>query len=78
MIKFINLVFGIIFCVTLAFNPSIVMASNSTTSMGTNNNNTNAVATLKEPNTASKLNVVASFYPTLEFVKNVGGDRVEV
>jgi hypothetical protein len=51
MSKFTNLVFSIIFCFTLAFNPSIVMASNSTTSMGTNNNNTNTIATLKEPNT---------------------------
>jgi zinc transport system substrate-binding protein len=42
------------------------------------NNNTNAIATLKEPNTASKLNVVASFYPILEFVKKIGGDRVDV
>ena len=42
------------------------------------NNNTNAIATLKDPNTASKLNVVASFYPILEFVKKVGGNRVGV
>jgi zinc transport system substrate-binding protein len=76
MSKFTNLVFSIIFCFTLAFNPSIVMASNSTTSMGTNN--TNTITTLKEPNTASKLNVVASFYPILEFVKKIGGDRVDV
>jgi zinc transport system substrate-binding protein len=53
------------------------MALNSTASMGTNNN-TNAFATLKEPNTASKLNVVASFYPILQFVNKIGGNRADV
>ena len=35
----------------------------------------NATALTKSP---SKLNIVASFYPIFEFVKQVGGDRVEV
>jgi zinc transport system substrate-binding protein len=78
MNKFSNLVFNIIICLTIAFGPSIVMASYSTASTATNNNNTNAIAILKEPKTASKVNVVASFYPILEFVKQVGDDRVQV
>ena len=77
MSKFTNIVISVIFCFTLAFNPFIVTASNNSASMETNNN-TSAIATLKEPNIASKLNVVASFYPILEFVKKVGGNRVEV
>jgi zinc transport system substrate-binding protein len=78
MNRFTNLIFNIIFCLTLAFGPVIVMASYSTASTATNNNNTNAIVLLKEPKTSSKVNVVASFYPILEFVKQVGGDRVEV
>ena len=35
----------------------------------------NATALTKSP---SRLNIVASFYPIFEFVKQVGGDRVEV
>jgi zinc transport system substrate-binding protein len=77
MSKFTNIIISVIFCFTLAFNPSIVMASNNSSSMETNNN-TSAIATLKDPNTASKLNVVASFYPILEFVKKVGGNRIQV
>src|SRR4051794_21614656 len=77
MSKFTNIVISVIFCFILTFNPSIITASNNSASMETNNN-TSAIATLKDPNTASKLNVVASFYPILEFVKKVGGNRVEV
>jgi ABC-type Zn uptake system ZnuABC Zn-binding protein ZnuA len=32
----------------------------------------------QDPGTQRKVKVVASFYPILEFVKKVGGDRVEV
>jgi zinc transport system substrate-binding protein len=34
--------------------------------------------TSQDPSPQSKVKVVASFYPILEFVKKVGGDRVEV
>jgi len=53
------------------------MASTSTSIIGTNSN-TSAIAMSKESNTVSKLKVVASFYPIFEFIKKVGGDRVEV
>ena len=32
----------------------------------------------QDPSSQRKVKVVASFYPILEFVKKVGGDRVEV
>jgi zinc transport system substrate-binding protein len=77
MNKFSNLELSIILCITLVFNPSTVLASNSIYTTGTNDT-PSEVATLKESNTATKVKVVASFYPILEFVKNIGGERVEV
>ena len=77
MNEFTNLVISVILCISLSFNPYTIMASTSTSNIGTNNN-TSAIATSKESNTVSTLKIVASFYPILEFVKKVGGDRVEV
>jgi zinc transport system substrate-binding protein len=77
MNKFSNLVICAILCISLGFSPSTIMASTSTSIIGTNSN-TSAIAMSKESNTVSKLKVVASFYPIFEFVKKVGGDRVEV
>jgi zinc transport system substrate-binding protein len=77
MNEFTNLVISAILCITLVFNPSTIMASTSTSIIGTNNN-ISTIATSKESYTVSKLKIVASFYPILEFVKKVGGDRVEV
>ena len=74
---FTNLVISAILCITLSFNPSTILASTSTSIIGTNNN-TSTIATSKESNTVSTLKIVASFYPIFEFVKKVGGDRVEV
>ena len=50
MSKFTNIVISVIFCFILTFNPSIITASNNSASMETNNN-TSAIATLKDPNT---------------------------
>src|ERR671921_2734473 len=77
MNKFSNLVICAILCISLGINPSTIMASTSTSIIGTNSN-TSTIAMSKESNTVSKLKVVASFYPIFEFVKKVGGDRVEV
>lgn len=77
MNKFSNLIICAILCISLGFNPSTIMASTSTSIIGTNSN-TSAIAMSKESNTVSKLKVVASFYPIFEFIKKVGGDRVEV
>src|ERR687892_699608 len=77
MNKFSNLVICAILCISLGFNPSTIMASASTSIIGINSNSS-AIAMSKESNIVSKLKVVASFYPIFEFVKKVGGDRVEV
>jgi len=77
MNKFSNLAICAILCISLGFNPSTIMASTSTSIIGTNSN-TSAIAMSKESNTVIKLKVVASFYPIFEFIKKVGGDRVEV
>ena len=77
MNKFSNFVICAILCISLGFNPSTIMASTSTSIIGTNSN-TSTIAMSKESNIVSKLKVVASFYPIFEFVKKVGGDRVEV
>ncbi|HYX56182.1 MAG TPA: zinc ABC transporter substrate-binding protein, partial [Nitrososphaeraceae archaeon] len=77
MNRFSNLVICASLCISLGFNTSTIMASTNTPIIGTNSN-TSAIAMSKESYTVSKLKVVASFYPIFEFVKKVGGDRVEV
>ena len=77
MNKFSNLESSIILSITLVFIPSTILASNSMSTTEANDTSSEA-ATFKESNTATKVKVVASFYPILEFVKNIGGERVEV
>jgi zinc transport system substrate-binding protein len=53
----------------------------SATNQSTTDNKSNQLSTLNASeltNSASRLNIVASFYPILEFVKQVGGDKVAV
>jgi zinc transport system substrate-binding protein len=53
----------------------------SATNQTTTENKSNQLSTPNAPeltNSASRLNIVASFYPILEFVKQVGGDKVAV
>jgi zinc transport system substrate-binding protein len=63
--------------------PSVVMAStNGSRASGENvsaDNSNNSSSINSADSTASdKVRVVASFYPIFEFVKRIGGDRVEV
>jgi zinc transport system substrate-binding protein len=65
--------------------PSVVMAStNGSSASGenapTNNSTSNNSTSINTPDStpSDKVRVVASFYPIFEFVKKVGGDRVEV
>jgi zinc transport system substrate-binding protein len=53
----------------------------SATNQTTTDNKSNQLSTPNAfdlTNSASRLNIVASFYPILEFVKEVGGDKVAV
>jgi zinc transport system substrate-binding protein len=53
----------------------------SAANQSTTDNKSNQLSTPNAPeltNSASRLNIVASFYPILEFVKQVGGDKVAV
>jgi zinc transport system substrate-binding protein len=43
----------------------------------TERNITNTTASIGPSSTSDKVRIVASFYPIFEFVKKVGGDRVE-
>jgi zinc transport system substrate-binding protein len=53
----------------------VILASNIETAFSTSNNNsTNATFGI---NNTSKIKVVASFFPVYEFVKKVGGDKVD-
>jgi zinc transport system substrate-binding protein len=53
----------------------------SAANQSTTDNKSNQLSTPNAPeltNSTSRLNIVASFYPILEFVKQVGGDKVAV
>lgn len=86
MREFNSLSLGIAFSISILFSYSLspsVLASNNNVSDSPNPNETvwNVVSPqATEPTSinANKIRVVASFYPIFEFVKKVGGDRVEV
>jgi zinc transport system substrate-binding protein len=77
MNKLTNLVQSIIFCIILVFNPSSIIALTNTSTIGANSN-ADTISSLKELTAGTPVKVVATFYPIFEFVKKVGGDRVEV
>jgi hypothetical protein len=53
MNKLNNILFSVVLCITLAFIPIAVLASNNTSSIEINNN-TSEIPNLKESNTATK------------------------
>src|ERR687898_455551 len=76
---------AVLFAVLASFMPSITMASiNGTPLIGGNtfaNNgtiNSSSSINFQDSTAPYKIKVIASFYPIFEFVKKVGGDRVEV
>src|ERR687895_2627121 len=84
MIRYKNsIVFTIPYVVLFCFLFSLIPVQiDATLEAGENTSATpeNNTQSLSPPmsNTTDKVRVVASFYPILEFVKKVGGDRVEV
>lgn len=83
MTQRIKMVLTAVLLATLASSvPSFIRASTNGTpaseenALATINNNFSIIST--ESTTPDKVNVVASFYPIFEFVKQVGGDRVEL
>ena len=62
--------------VLIALALVVILASNAGVafSISSNNNTTN---TISANNNTSKVKVVASFFPIYEFVKKVGGDKVD-
>ena len=57
---------------------SILLVSSSGIVFSTNTNSNNLPTSVETPNvSASKLKVVASFFPVYEFVRKVGGDKVD-
>jgi zinc transport system substrate-binding protein len=76
---------AILFAAIASSIPCIVLAStNGSSASGdnasANNSTSNNSTSINTPDstTSDKVRVVASFYPIFEFVKKVGGDRVEV
>lgn len=84
MTRYIKMVASIIRIVVLScfLSPLIISQANASPETGVKistaaeNSTVNLSPTVS--NTADKIRVVASFYPIFEFVKKVGGDRVEV
>nr|MDQ6863688.1 hypothetical protein [Thermoproteota archaeon] len=66
---------------TVAMRPLKVVAANSTFSKNVTTNqignNTSTKPTSSSKNTIPNISVVASFFPIYEFVKAVGGDRID-
>jgi zinc transport system substrate-binding protein len=57
---------------------SILLVSSSGVVFSTNSNSTNSPTSAGTPNVStSKLKIVASFFPVYEFVRKVGGDKVD-
>jgi zinc transport system substrate-binding protein len=76
----IKLLIEIVIVVTVTAILSSVFAINTTIIHATNNTASeinNTIASING-NKASKVKVVASFYPIYDFVQKIGGDRVEV
>jgi zinc transport system substrate-binding protein len=76
---------AVLFAALASSIPSVILASpNNTTLIGGNtlaNNgtiNSSSFINIQDSATPDKIKVVASFYPIFEFVKKVGGDKVEV
>lgn len=80
MCNTIKLLIDIVIAVTVAAILSDVFAINTTTVGATNNTSpeTNDTIMSINGNNASKVKVVASFYPLYDFVRKIGGDKVEV
>jgi zinc transport system substrate-binding protein len=56
----------------------VILASNTRSVISTSSNNdTNTVGATSGMNNTSKIKVVASFFPIYEFVKKVGGEKVD-
>ncbi len=81
MNNIIKLLIEIVIVVTVTAILSSVFAINTTIIHATNDTaseiNNNTIASING-NKASKVKVVASFYPIYDFVQKIGGDRVEV
>lgn len=80
MNNIIKLLTEIVIVVTVTAILSSVFAINTTIIHATNNTASeinNTIASING-NKASKVKVVASFYPIYDFVQKIGGDRVEV
>ncbi|MBD0360675.1 MAG: zinc ABC transporter substrate-binding protein, partial [Nitrososphaeraceae archaeon] len=80
MNNIIKLLIEIVIVVTVTAILSSVFAINTTIIHATNNTTSeinNTIASING-NKASKVKVVASFYPIYYFVQKIGGDRVEV
>lgn len=80
MNNIIKLLIEIVIVVTVTAILSSVFANNTTIIHATNNTASeinNTIASING-NKASKVKVVASFYPIYDFVQKIGGDRVEV
>lgn len=80
MSNIIKLLIEIVIVVTVTAILSSVFANNTTIIHATNNTASeinNTIASING-NKASKVKVVASFYPIYDFVQKIGGDRVEV
>ena len=80
MSNIIKLLIEIVIVVTVTAILSSVFAINTTIIHATNNTASeinNTIASING-NKASKVKVVASFYPIYDFVQKIGGDRVEV
>ncbi|MDQ4057027.1 MAG: zinc ABC transporter substrate-binding protein [Thermoproteota archaeon] len=81
MNNIIKLLIEIVIVVTVTAILSSVFAINTTIVHATNDTaseiNNNTIASING-NKASKVKVVASFYPIYDFVQKIGGDRVEV
>jgi zinc transport system substrate-binding protein len=76
-----KVVLGVIFIATiLYFTTTEVLASSNSTPVTRGNTSaisSTTISSSSSPTIAEKVRVVASFYPIFEFVKKVGGDRVE-
>jgi zinc transport system substrate-binding protein len=78
-------IIAVLFAAIASSIPSVVLASTngnptSGDNASANNSTTNNSTSINLPDSAAsdRVRVVASFYPIFEFVKRIGGDRVEV
>jgi zinc transport system substrate-binding protein len=82
--RYNRFIITVVFFTAISFYlPLFLTSANSTPIFGQNmSNNESATndssSNFQTPSTPDKVRVVASFYPIFEFVKRIGGDRVEV